>query len=258
MLRKLALPAVLTATALFAGNANAVLEFDEDVTNEVIMGSGIGNGGWTVERADGVEVGLRAKQRFPPANVFNSNGDGTYNFPAGNDAGRPLWSFEWSINTDHDDTTGLDLDDLTYALRLDSNPTSDAGFSVFDPINIPATSVPDFADHSIGDNSTAESAGTEAGDRPTYLGLINTNNLAQNSWRMDFFFPAPLGPAFDPDADGTYEFELAAFNANGDEVAATAITVIVGEGGVVLPEPATAALAGLSVLGLGSYTRRRR
>ena len=66
-----------------------LLEFDQAVTPEVIFGSGNVNGAFTTNRHDGVEVGLRAKQRHPPLNDFNSNGDGTYSFAKGDACGVP-------------------------------------------------------------------------------------------------------------------------------------------------------------------------
>ena len=63
------------------------LDFDQNVTPDVIFGSGNTNGSFTVDRQGSIELGLRAKLRFDsnnqPQNVFNSNGDGSYSFVAG-------------------------------------------------------------------------------------------------------------------------------------------------------------------------------
>ncbi len=249
--------AILVASAMTLGAVQAtqaVVSFDQNITPDVLFGSGVANGGWTVDQNNGVEVGLRAKVRFPtPLNVYNSNGDGTYNHAAGNSAGRPLWSFEWSVNTDYDGSTGLVLNDLTYELRLDTNPTTAETYSTFDPIIVPT------ADHGIGTNATANGAGDNDNPRTDlqYAALIAANNVAQNSWRMDFFFPAPLGKFFDPNVDGTYDFELAAYDALGDLVAETRISVIIGAGGHVVPEPMTAGLGMMGLAALGLATRRR-
>ena len=57
-------------------SAQAVTEFDQDITPDVIFGSGNANGSWTTERVSGLEIGLRAKLRFDascaPDNIFNS------------------------------------------------------------------------------------------------------------------------------------------------------------------------------------------
>ena len=200
------------------------LEYDQLVTNEAIFGTGNLNGSFTADRTAGIELGLRGKVRFPvPLNVFNSNGDGTYTFPAGaHTGGQPLWSFEWSANSDYDGTSGLFLDDLTYEIGMDFDPGPGTNYLAFDPIT---PGIVPFWDHSIGDNSTANGAGVEAGDAPTYLGLIAANNLAQNSWRLDFFDDPPFD-ILDPNAPGRYEFYLAA-SLGGSEVARTNITIIV-------------------------------
>jgi len=221
------------STTSFGG---ASLLCDQDVTSNAIFGSGNDNGSWTVDRNAGVEIGLRAKTRFPvPLNVFNSNGDGTYTYTPGAGGGgspTPLWTMEWSVNTDFDTSSGDFIGDLTYELGMDFDAGPGVNYLVFDPISIgsvipytPPTPPVPFWDHSIGDNSTAQGAGTEAGDAPTYAGLVAANNLVQNSWRMDFFDEFPFD-VFDPEVNGRYEFYLAAFKG-GDEVARSAITVIV-------------------------------
>ena len=121
------------AAASFAPASHALL-FDENVTPDVIFGSGNTNGSFTVDRANNVELGLRGKLRHnalgQPENTFNSNGDGTYNFAAGvaplQSAPTAVWSVEWSINSDFTDqsgTPGRALKDLTYLLSFDTDPS---------------------------------------------------------------------------------------------------------------------------------------
>jgi len=216
-----------------------------------------------VDRADGVEVGLRGKLRFNasnlPENTFNSNGDGTYSFDTGtpptgfgfdpNSPTTPVWSFEWSINTNYDDSTSWNLDDLTYNLQLDFDPSLGVNFRSFDPINVP------FADHAIGTNATGNGGGSTATDATDYASLIANNNVAQNSWNMEFFNEPPWD-IFDPDVDGTYDFNLGAY-ANGNRIAQTSIQIIAGEGGQPVPDAgSTAALMGLGLLALAGLRRR--
>jgi hypothetical protein len=243
------------------GTADALL-FNQDVTSNAIFGSGNANGSFTVDRSSGVELGLRAKVRFPEAqNVFNSNGDGTYNHAAGNDAGRPLWAFEWSINSKYDGSSGYEIGDLTYEIGMDFDPTAGTSYFAFDHITPGAQP---WWDHSFGDNSTGQGQGTEATDASSYTGLLFGSNLVQNSWRMDFF-DSPVSPfSFDPNSDGTYSFYLKAFEEGGggefvpNLLAYTEIQVIVGDGVPEVPEPSSLAILGIGLLAAGTATWRNR
>jgi hypothetical protein len=222
--------------------ALAVISFNEDVT--AIFGSGNGDGSWTVDQANGVELGLRAKQRFPAANIFGSNGDGTYNQLAGNNgAGRALWNFEWSINSG----AGNALNSLTYLLKIDTDPTAGINFTTsFNPID-PALHPSGYWDHSIGNSSTPNGAGTEANSIASYINLISdsNNNIAQNSWYIGWY----AGP-FDPNITGSYSFRLEAYDGT-DLLAATEITVN------AVPEPSTYIAGALLLLPFAVSTVRR-
>lgn len=224
-----------------------------DVTPDVIFGSGNLNGSFTGVQTNGIELGLRGKLRYNasglPENTFNYDGDRTYAFdPAlsANPADRSLFNFEWSINTDFDGSSGLALDDLTYLLSIDYDPTIERKTTVeFDLINLP------FADHAIGTNATLNGDGTVATDPADYSALIAANNVAQNSWNLGFFEPA----GFDPTSEGLYTITLSAYDGAG-LVAGTSIDVLVGEAAPI-PLPAPALLLGSAIAGLFMMRRRR-
>jgi hypothetical protein len=222
----------------FDNTRRAAGPFDQNVTPDLILGAGNANGSFTVAREDGVELGLRGKLRFPASNVFNSNGDGTYTFSTGSGTGafpNSEWSFEWSVNTDYDDSTGRVVGDLSYEIGMDNDPSGAADYLVFDPISIgtvipytvPAGPIP-FWDHSMGNNGTANGGGLEAADGVTYAGYLSTFNVAQNSWRPTFYQnTAPY--VWNPNTPGHYQYYLAAFDG-GEEVARTAITIVAVDG----------------------------
>lgn len=204
--------------------ASAQVEFDQNVTPDVIFGSGNSNGNFTTHRANGVEIGLRAK--IPFVGTTNSNGDGTYSYTLletdhdSNAATANRWNFDWTVNTDFDGTSGLKVDDFTYELGMDGNPGLGTTFAMFDPITVP------YADHSFGDNSTANGAGVEALNDVGYSGLTASSNVVQQSWRYSFF--AALLPAYDPAIPGTYAVYLLARDGGGSVVARVDIQVLIG------------------------------
>jgi hypothetical protein len=243
----------LACFVTLSSSANAALQYDQNVTNNTIFGSGNANGSFTTDRADGVELGLRAKLRHnalgAPENTFNSNGDGTYFFQPGVAPTQAfptaVWSFEWSINSDYDGSSALALDDLTYELSMTS--TTGASISTFDPINgVNPGNAMVFWDHSVGTNATGNGAGVEATDATNYASLIAGNNLAQNSWKPHWF-----AGGFDPTESGIYSFTLSAFSGL-NQIASTTMQVN------VVPEPATLALVGLGLASFFVVRRRSR
>lgn len=248
-------PLLLGLVAALTPLSALALTFDTNVSPGVIFGSGNVNGSFTVDSANGVEIGLRGKLRHgpsgAPANIFNSNGDGTYSFAAGvaptQAAPTAVWSYEWSINTDVDGTTGWTLDDLVYVLSLDNDPSMGTSFSSFDPINQV------FFDHSMGNNGTTAATDVKAANAGQYATNLGLYNVAQNSWKPHWYF----APGFDPTLDATYDISLAAYNGS-TLLAKSSIQIIVGAGGAAVPDASTTGLmVGGALMGLLALRRRR-
>ncbi len=91
--------------------AQAAVEYGQDVTPDVIYGSGNANGHFTTDRNNGVEVGLRGK--IPYNGTIQSNGDGTYSYSLADTdhtSGKPKsWNFDFTVNTNYDNSSGQNL-----------------------------------------------------------------------------------------------------------------------------------------------------
>ncbi len=255
----------LLTTAVIAATTSLALA--GDVNPDIIMGTGIGNGSFTIASASGIELGLRAKRRYNLAGVSDgvNNWDGvdTYTFNPANGnppADRAMWNFEFSINSDVNGTTGNNLNDFNYQLsmfQVNADGTNPADALTWDIIN-GADPRHGFTiyDHSIGDNTTTAATDSIAVSLADYANLIDNNNVAQNSWNYGFFNDPGTGilEGIDPAAVGSYIIRLTAFDKiTGLEIVSESITVN------VVPLP-TAAWAGLGMLGAfaGIRTIRRR
>lgn len=215
---------------------------DQNVT--AIFGSGNPNTGWEVNYSNGLQLALRAKNRTTGATT--NDGMGTYNMPVGTapSSTRAAWNFEFSINSDVN-ANQLTLDNYSYKLYVDTDPSEGVNWIVIDPINM-------IFDNAYGNNSTPNGGGVE-GD-PTNAQFYN---IAQNSENTTF---AAFG-AQDPNLDATYDFKLEAYNQAGTTLLGSVdMRVIVGEGGAAVPEPSSYALAfgGIGMLIAWQYFRRRR
>lgn len=240
---------LLTAGMLSSASAASIYP-------DVIFGSGNANGGFTVGTNNNIEVGLRAKQRFPKANIFKYDGVDTYQFSAGESSpgsGRPIWNFEWSVNTDVNGTSGAKVGDYTYRLKLDTDPGAGQTFTTFDPI-----STLGYFDHAFGDNNTGNGGGISTNDlvndgfvrTVNYQTWLTTENVVQNSWSMHWF------TLIDPTIAGLYRIEMEVLNQAGEMLSNSGINVQVS----AVPLPAALPLygAGIAVLGFMGWRRKRK
>lgn len=250
------------AAALLAGSwGHAELLYDQDVTFgdlstgpsdpvRMLYGSGT-NGGFTVDRRNGVEIGLRGILRFgtnnQPQNIYNSNGDGTYSFPTGTpDLSKPhpewattttpVWSISFSINTDYDDrddTPAKTLKDYTYEVGMDFDPVGQNNWLRVDPISYNSLFTQALLpDHAFG-LYNQQSPGLQATSLDNYLVLLESSNIVHNSQNYEFFnfdlsaFGMGDYSDFDPNQPGIYTIYLAAYSGM-VEVARSEIEIHVG------------------------------
>jgi len=237
-----------------------------NVTNNAIFGSGNGNGSFTgVQTPGGIEVGLRGKLRYDtsttgpggfgnPTGTYNYDGDRTYNFNQSDfnaPPNRSGWNFEWSINTNWNNSTINSIDSYDYLLSMDTDPGAGTAFLAFDPYFGPNSPF-GFFDHSFGNNGTAQSAGVESTSILEFTNNKESFNLSQQSWNLGFFLPATalLQSA------GIFTIAFDVFEKGTSNIlASTNIDIVVS------PVPIPGALplfgSGLAILGFMGLKRRR-
>lgn len=272
-LRQITTTAVLVATLTPALAGAQTLLFDRDVTPAVIMGSGIANGGFTVDRTSKIELGLRARLRYDedgnPTNTVNSNGDGSYTYRARSafpgDPFRKLlaeWNVDWSVNVGLGTDSQQVLNQLTYVFGVDIDPTAGVeNWVTGDAINLTQLDPGDrCTDTSFGTNSTGAGGGVEVSSAACltqagldqYASYLGTMSVAQNSWNPGLLNRIN-GVSFDPTVAGEYKFYIEAIGPESRApLARTEITVITTS----VPEPGPMALIGLGLAGIGWFRRR--
>lgn len=216
------------------------------ITPGIIWGEGNTNQGFTVETFADVELGLRAKLRYPtPSDQLGTgivqDADGNYIFDTTGKAvpsDRSIFNFDWSINTKGD---ALDL--FTFVLGVDYDPTFGVDLFEYDPVSVAY----------LGDSDSW--INTDGGKSPIPQTVVDTTtdlslfSVAQNSVNMGFLPGAPLGA-------GAYQISLSAFDRNGDSLGATTINVIVDS--VPVSAPATSILLSAAFGGLVILRRKAR
>lgn len=246
--------AVAAGAVLCANSAFAVPMYDQNITPDVIFGSGNGNGAWTVEINNNVEVGLRAKKRY--AGIYGSNGDGTYNQDSGYSSGSAaMWNFEFSVNLNADGTSnpGRLFDSVSVLMAIDTDPSAGISWTLpFDPLSV-------WVDNAYGTNATGNGAGADDVATNADRGVSSGYYVVQNSQNVGW-----MGLGIDVTVPGTYEIGLAVLNPGleltrvtaEDVLAMSFISVLVDGGGASVPEPSVLGLLGFGMLGLAFASRR--
>ena len=211
--------ATLLATLMSVGTAQAKQSTDSnsarslgkttlDTTvaadgDEMYYGDGIANGEWITATKQGVEIGMRATNRFDGLlDVAGTNGNrvGVYGASTGEDRGGAEWNYEFSVDLSGatGKAAGTTLED--YTLVMEQNFTSQSLYASDFPPGL----------------------GTNPVSLPMVPGVCDldalsfSSTLCQQSWNPTFG-----NDDFVPDAPGTYDFRLVLepFTFNGPPIA---------------------------------------
>jgi hypothetical protein len=249
------------------------LEFDQTVAHhspELLFGHDNLNGGFTTNRQNNIEIGLRTKLQYPYIeNEYNSNGDGTYSWKPADCFGEPSnckiphWSMEFSIATLSE---GSHIGDYCWELGMDADPSDRTDFTTFDPVSQSYEAA--FFDHAFGDlnrheeggnsiyklgNDCTESISSAQMCQRYYTQLLANYNVAQNYWNYGFAsLPGTSLYYFDRGVSGNYVVYLRALDCTTHQVLASShIQVLVGDApklsSVSLPEATQVAHGGRTV-----------
>jgi hypothetical protein len=232
----------LGAAALLAcSSASAVMSYGNVAPPGVYFGAGNVNGNFTIDTANGVEVGLRTKDR--QTGFLHDGSSGVYKVPGNvcvsgcGGAGRAQWNYEFSVNVDLAALGGssmLDINNFVIELFVDTDPTAATNFTVLNVLT-------NWFDNQYWDGSAPRRIGVATAGLGEYALQQSANPRFANSG-----FGYVPGP-------GLYDMQL--FVRTGG---ANPVTLAGTRMQIEVPVPGSLALTGLALLGLGVVARRRK
>jgi hypothetical protein len=186
--------------------------------DEMFYGDGISNGEWITATKQGVEIGMRATNRFDGLlDVTGTNGDrvGVYEASTGVDRDGAEWNYEFSVDLSGATGKTADTTLADYTLVMEQNFTSESLYGLLgtNPVSLPM--VPGVCDLDA---------------------LAFSDTLCQQSWNPTFG-----NDDFDPTATGTYDFRLILEPAtfNGPPIAVAIPVNVTAPSPTFLIDPAT-------------------